>query len=1341
MQALLIKNEFWEYANGQRPKPECIPGDAQSMESARKWALEDGKAKADIILAIKPSELKQVKECNTSHELWRKLQAVYQPSGPARKATLIKQLTYHRMEEGGDAREHLLKFFDTVDKLSEMDVDINNDLLSVMLLHSLPASFENFRCAIESRDAIPTPDALRIKILEEGESRKHQERSNGTDAMFARKKNDRSKGKTRKIESEPKKDSKAPQKKEPFKFRCHRCRKFGHKAADCTESPKDKANAADDVSLCAIANSPVESKGIEAFQTANAESNVIWCVDSGCTAHMCGSESDFEEMNKSNDGKVNLANNASTEIKGKGSVHLTASMNGVTKQVKLRETLLVPELRTNLLSVGKICDRGFKVTFESDAATIVDTSGRPILRAERESGGLYLLKAGNRETVANSALDGGITKKLQAAKTWHRKMGHLNYQDLWNCQRSNAVSGLELSERPDNIFCDVCTKGKMTRAPFPKKSERKTEMLELIHSDICGPIRTESSGGSRYFATFIDDASRWSEVRFLRNKSDVLQAFKDYKALVENQTGRRVKYLQSDNGREYCNERFDTFLKDNGIGRRLTVPYTPEQNGVAERKNRTLLDMARCLLLQSSLPKSLWAEAVNTANYIRNRCPTSHLDGRTPYEAWKGKIPDVSHFQEFGRNALTLKREPGRDKFESRSRKGVLVGYSETSKGYRIWLPEERRIEIARDVKFTDANPTLSSTEGSEDLLSQETTESENIDIELQPRNIKHPNPSEEPADDLEDEGTDEEEAPSLGNATPIRGRGRPRLVRTGLRGRPRRLFRNADPSSLSDEAANLTEIPIDEAIHGPDIADWNDAIASELRSILKNDTWKLVDRPESATVIGSRVVLRNKHREDGTLERRKARIVARGFAQRPGVDFDATFAPVARMESIRTLMAVAAEKGMTVQQLDVTTAYLNGILKEKILMELPRNIQGGLRILASDLSEGRDVQVKAKQTLEAMQGGDKVCLLNKAIYGLKQAGRCWNDRLCDVLSRFGAKKSTADPCVFLKGHGPDLLIIAAYVDDILVASRNESEICKLKRFLANELEIKSLGNVKYCLGIEFHQNETGISMNQSGYIQDILGRFGMSNANPVSTPLDANVKLVPSTEGGSGRESLPYRELVGALMYVATCTRPDISFAVSYLSQFGTCYDSTHWTAAKRVLRYLKGSLKLGLKYRRTGDPVKGYVDADWANCPVDRKSYTGHTFVLGGTPVSWESRKQRTVALSSTEAEYMALTEAAKQATYIQRFLEELEYNGGDTVTILCDSNGARMIAENPVFHGRTKHIDIRHHYVREALSRGNLTVEYVSTDNMPADFLTKGLAAPKFRKCLMLLGMVNE
>lgn len=1352
MQALLTKNETWDYVNGRKPKSKVTDTAAGSAEEARRWEIEDGKARADIILSIKPSELKQVKDCNTSHELWRKLQSIYQSSGPARKATLIKQLSYHHLQEGSEVREHLERFFDTIDRLKEMDVEINPDLLSVMLLHSLPPSFENFRCAIESRDALPTPDILRIKILEEDDARKHQKQGEAMNAMFAKNRFGKNRGVRKKNERAPKNDATGRPQDTAFKFKCHRCRKVGHKAAECKETFKesDNAKAAEDISLCAIVdysstNGTARSQEITetVFQAKTGAHGSVWYMDSGCTAHMCSDKGEFEEIQESLGGKVNLASEASTDIEGKGSVSWTMSLDGVKKRVKLNEALHVPKLRTNLLSVGKICDRGFKIVFEREKATVVDAKGGIVMKADRDQGGLYCVKTAPHEMSANAECYKKSIKKLSLAEIWHRKLGHINYRDLWKCHQDKAVIGLKLDERRDEVFCDTCVKGKMTRTPFPKESTKKTEILEIIHSDICGPMRNESNGKARYFITFIDNASRWCEVRFLRNKSDAFQAFKDYRASVENLTGKRIKYLQSDNGKEYINESFDIFLRMNGIGRRLSVTHTPEQNGVAERKNRTLLDVARCLLLNSSLPKTFWAEAINTANHIRNRCPTSYLNGGTPYEKWKGQIPNVGHFQIFGSEVQTLIREPNKGKFEPRSRKGIFIGYSETSKGYRVWLPDEKRVDIARDIKFVRADPCTTEVESDVNSMIPPTSEPLDIEYDFPFECVVTRNPNEETTDtplapDREQQVNDlDGNEDDTEDYTPKRGRGRPRIIRTGLRGRPRKLFHRAELVDGCEEAMALTEVSINDAIHGSDAEEWYKAIACEVRSLLKNDTWQLVNRPEQGTVIGSKFVLRNKYKENGYLERRKARVVAKGFAQRPGVDFDDTFAPVARIESIRILMALAAERGMFVEQLDVTTAYLNGILNEEIFLEVPKHLRKGLEMLAEN--KQCDIGRKAIQMLQELQDGDKVCRLNKALYGLRQAGRCWNDRLSKILDEFGASKSTADPCVYSKGQGRDQLIVATYVDDIIVISQNKSEIHKVKRFLSSRLDLKCLGPLKYCLGIEFAQSETGsIAMTQRGYIKDILKRFGMSDANPVSTPLDPNVKLNPSREINGESEKLPYRELVGALTYIANCTRPDISFATSYLSQFGTCYNASHWTAAKRVLRYLKGSLEVGLKYTRTGDYAIGYTDADWANCPIDRRSYTGFAFIFGGCSVAWESRKQRTVALSSTEAEYMALTEAAKQATYLQRFLKEVGHIECLKVTILCDNCGARKIAENPVFHNRTKHIDVRHHYVREVLRSGLLGVEYIPTEDMASDILTKGTPAPKHGKCVTLLGL---
>lgn len=538
---------------------------------------------------------------------------------------------------------------------------------------------------------------------------------------------------------------------------------------------------------------------------------------------------------------------------------------------------------------------------------------------------------------------------------------------------------------------------------------------------------------------------------------------------------------------------------------------------------------------------------------------------------------------------------------------------------------------------------------------------------------------------------------------------------------------------------AHLSETPLIEATRGPDADEWLNAIADELRSILKNDTWTTVPRPQGERILGSRIVLRNKFDQEGTLKRRKARIVAQGFAQRPGIDYDDAFAPVSRIESVRMMAALAAEHDMSIEHYDVTTAFLNGKLKEKVYLEIPKCIHEGLENLIQAEPRDNKIRAKAEKMLTDLKSGDKVCLLSKAIYGLRQAGRCWHSELSEALLAFGTKRSSADPCVFYQGHGKEIMLIVTYVDDILVACRDKSRITALYQHLSKKFEMKNLGQVQHCLGMEFSRNDSKISITQKGYITCLLKRFGMSDAKPVSTPLEPNSKLQRPDTTGSEDTTFPYQELIGSLMYLAICTRPDIAHAINYLSQFNTKYDSTHWSAAKRVLRYLKGTPELGLTYQKTGKPACGYVDADWANCITDRKSFTGYAFTLSGCPISWASRKQKTAALSSVEAEYMALTEAAKEAAYLKRLLLELGHSEKAKINVLCDNTGAIKLAENPVFHSRTKHIDIRHHYVREALEKGIITIEYLETNEMAADVLTKGLPRSKYEKCLRLLGIL--
>lgn len=453
MEALLLKNDAWAYVCGEISKPIIVEGDAASIEAVKKWEIEDKKARSDIILSVSPSELKLIKGCDTSREVWQKLESVYQSKGPARKATLLKQLTLHRMNDGDDIREHIRKFFDTVDKLNEMDIEINADLLTIMLLYSLPPSFENFRCAIESRDTLPSPEALRVKVLEENEARRNETLNNETNAMIAKKHYENRRNPSKKGSAgEKSRDEKA------FKFKCHRCKKVGHKAIECNDSrgKTDKVGQATNVSLYAG-----RTNEWEALIAKNASHVENWCIDSGCTTHLCKNLNNFTEITGNDPGTLNLANNVSTKINAKGSVKFKATTNGQSKNVTLNEALHVPDLRMNLLSVGKVADKGFKITFEKDFAEIIDRNGKSILKADRVNG-LYLLRQ------EKPKIDSNVKEKFQeranhaSINSWHRRMGHLNFKDLLNSHRKGNVLGINLNSSKEHSDYETCIRGKMS---------------------------------------------------------------------------------------------------------------------------------------------------------------------------------------------------------------------------------------------------------------------------------------------------------------------------------------------------------------------------------------------------------------------------------------------------------------------------------------------------------------------------------------------------------------------------------------------------------------------------------------------------------------------------------------------------------------------------------------------------------------------------------------------------------------------------------------------------------------------------------------------------------------
>ncbi|CAH2089057.1 unnamed protein product [Euphydryas editha] len=578
---------------------------------------------------------------------------------------------------------------------------------------------------------------------------------------------------------------------------------------------------------------------------------------------------------------------------------------------------------------------------------------------------------------------------------------------------------------------------------------------------------------------------------------------------------------------------------------------------------------------------------------------------------------------------------------------------------------------------------------------------------------------------------TSDEELVPPSNEMFVRGEGavtRPQVPVTGTE-RPVRSTRLRKPVRYEDYDLSDSSMFVhnseyvepstyEEAVSGPNRSEWLSAMQEEYRSLLDNNVWQLVDRPNNVNIIKCKWVYKLKTDSVGSLIRYKARLVARGFTQRKGIDYSETFSPVVRHSTMRVLFCIANELDMDIEHVDVTTAFLHGNLEEQIFMEQPVGFE---------------------------TDKDKVCLLNKSIYGLRQSSRIWNCKVNSVLTSNGYSQSQCEPCVYLKKTESDLTIIALYVDDFYIFSSCKSEKTKLINLLKSEFECKHLGSIQNCLGISVRRDRKRglLILNQSEYIKKLLTRFGMQSCKSVSTPMEVNCKFNTKCDTLS-ENNCPYRELIGGLMYLSVCTRPDISYALSQLSQFNTAFTKDHWLAAKRILRYLSGTTDYGLVYVKTGNlDISVYADADWANDLTDRKSYSGFVVKLGGSTVNWESRKQRCVALSSTEAEYLAIGDACKELCFVRNFMNEI-FGKQFVCKVYSDNQSAlRLLEVKEYCHRKTKHIDIRYHFVKDLIKNNNVITEYMSTEHMIADVLTKPLGRIKhlsFVKelCLQKLGL---
>lgn len=494
----------------------------------------------------------------------------------------------------------------------------------------------------------------------------------------------------------------------------------------------------------------------------------------------------------------------------------------------------------------------------------------------------------------------------------------------------------------------------------------------------------------------------------------------------------------------------------------------------------------------------------------------------------------------------------------------------------------------------------------------------------------------------------------------------------------------------------------------------------SEYKSLLENKTWILVPRPKNKKVLSNRWVFKTKFNQKGEVNKFKARLVVRGHTQREGVDYEETFAPVSRCETIRTLLAAYVNENMHVHQMDVVSAYTQGELSDEIYMEQP--------------------EMYLQKNEES-----KVCKLVKPLYGLKQSGREWYKTFDKYVTNNGGKRNMADPCLYVFNEGDDRVIMLIYVDDLILASKRVEKLESIKSKLKSAFKMVDLGPIHDILGIYVErQGLTGsIYISQKKYIEDLIAKFNMEDAKTVSTPMETNTRITKESSPRSEDEraemkNRPYRELVDGLIYLANATRPDIAFAASTLNRFCTDPGELHWALAKRVLRYLKGTSHYSIKYIKSQNALTAYTDSDWAGDVDDRKSCTGNVIMLANGPVSWKSKKQASVVLSTMEAEYAALAEISREIIYVKRLLTYMGFEKfvKNPINVYCDNQSAIELSKNAVFHKRSKHIDISFHITRELVEKKMITIHYLRTESMIADILTKSLSKDKHFKCISVL-----
>lgn len=1298
----LKSKSLYNIVNGLENKP---VGDANA-EQALVWTNRDIEAQTLIGLNVSSNIAMKIVNCTTSRQMLERLTSLYGTATDVTVEGLQRKFFSFTYDENKSAVENCMQVVQIAEELASENDPMRDNWIITRIISVLPSKLAHFRTAW---DTVTGPDRTVEKLIERlriederissGENSSDIILHNALVSKHHKKQGQQQGNKQDKLSvicykcGKPGHVIKYCRGKSCSKYLahcktlypCNTCGEKGHFAKDCPQSDKKKTTSNNNrPALLTIGLSSAEMK----YAKERQYKRNIWIQDCGASQHMTSHKEWFSNLEQFEE-PITIVIGDATELEGVGigDIEVEAYDGDKWTPVIMKDVLYVPRLDYNLFSVGQILDKGYIQIADKQMSRIATSDGQHTkVIAERE-GNLYKMML-RREGQ-------GTCMIAESIRIWHERLAHQNVKYVRNILNKSNVKYVDDWQ---DYICEGCIYGKQHRVSHPINTKVSEKPLDLIHVDL-GEMHVTSIGGAKYFLLFKDDFSHFRTVYFLKTKDEAVAKLDIFLKLVENQFERRVKTLRSDNGLEIKNKGTRKLLEQLGVFHTFTNAYTPEQNGRIEREMRTVVEAARSAIHANGLNETLWAEAVNYAVFTINQTGTSSVPGKSPAELWFGRKMDVSKMKIFGCECFILKPDHKRNKFDKKSEKGIFVGYDTDSTGYRVYVPNSRRVISTDNVTFNEVKErTQKQTEvesrsrnetSKQDDQSEKSEESDYDDTmsiteeQTQEKEVEKPN-----------EVVDE---PSMSQSKRRSLRDRKTLKKPARLSDYVMSYTRGDGNAMIGE---VEDIPVEKALKD---ANWHKAMKEEYDSLIKMKTWELMKCPTHARPLTCRWVLREK--TNGKL---KARLVARGFEQEAGIDYTETFSPVARHTSIRLLLSHAATEKMKVVTFDVKTAFLHGDLEEELYMHQPRGFD---------------------------DGSEKVCRLRKSLYGLKQAPRKWNEKISAHLEKIGFTSTDDDPCIYYNEDRS--IMISLFVDDGLIIGKREDAIFKVLNKINKQFEItyeKKFQKKLPYLGMELRIEPDGIFISQPKYTTKILKRFNHDQCNPVSTPIE---KGMVTDEGNYENDrpvpaGTPYREAIGSLLYLATISRPDISFAVNYLSRHSSGPMMSHWKMVGRVFQYLRGTVDYGIKFDG-GSELVAYTDSDYGGEEESRKSTSGVLLMRGG-PLVWFSKKQHVVANSTAEAEYRAAVSSIDDVSWMRRICKELRILETDEPTTLYVDNESAITMLHNSHEGKTtkgkKHIEISRKFIQQNIGKTVLP-RHVQTSCQLADILTKPLGKNLFIK----------